>query len=547
LLLCLLAPALGARELGWNTVVNNNDPAPGGAAGARFRSYNQPAINDAGLVVFRARSAVENSQQVDGVYRRNVATVGPIVKLLTRGNPVPAPNNTLYNGVPAGFLEFPSTPRVDATSDLIATRGQHQPAWTYLLGDAETRIGTSGIYAFTNAGTVTGASLLGSAVETDQVTLSFPWYSVPGALLGTRFDQFPGSPALAGGRFILYKGNYTDPVDGLGRTGIYFRDVLNTTPVPFTGLIANSNTVIPNQPVGGSVRFGSTAPPSAANGFVYFTGLDIEEAPTLGGIYRAPIASTPTLQVVAGIGGQVPGEAPGMTFTRFGEALSLNSTGSRALFWAAWGTETFQKTLICPTDGNPDIIAYCNEQHPNGFVVEVPVKQGLFVFDQPTQTLRAVAKTGSEGLTDMVFWGFSGRAPSAGGSIEPGEELARWRSATFAALNSPTPETLQVVFKSERGDTNGLYLREGLVRQFPLTTVAEVGTTSGTAIDPQAPAESLVSAVGIERDGFRNHRLAITASMLFVDPVDPKNTLGWAGIYQASVPQEGIFIDGFED
>lgn len=147
----------------------------------------------------------------------------------------------------------------------------------------------------------------------------------------------------------------------------------------------------------------------------------------------------------------------------------------------------------------------------------------------------------------MVFWGFSGRAPGAGGSIEPGEELARWRSSTFAALNSPTPETLQVVFKSERGDTNGLYLREGLVQQFPLATVAEVGTTSGTAIDPQAPAESLVSAVGIERDGFRNHRLAITVSMLFVDPVDPKNTLGWAGIYQASVPLDGIFIDGFED
>lgn len=497
--------------------------------------------------MFRARSAVENSQQVDGVYRRNVATVGPIVKLLTRGNPVPAPNNTLYNGVPAGFLEFPSTPRVDATSDLIATRGQHQPAWTYLLGDAETRAGTSGIYAFTNAGTVTGASLLGSVVEADQITLSFPWYSVPGALLGTKFDQFPGSPALANGRFILYKGNYTDPLDGLGRTGIYFRDVIATTPVPFTGLVANSNTVIPNQPVGGTVKFGSTAPPSAANGFVYFTGLEIEEAPTLGGIYRAPIASTPTLQVVAGIGGQVPGEAPGVAFNRFGEALSLNSSGTRALFWAAWGTETFQKTLICPTDGNPAIIAYCNEQHPNGFVVQVPVNQGLFVFDQATQALHPIAKTGAEGLTDMVFWGFSGRAPGAGGSIEPGEELARWRSATFAALNAPTPETLQVVFKSERGDTNGLYLREGLVQQFPLTTVAEVGTTSGTAIDPQAPAESLVSAVGIERDGFRNHRLAITVSILFVDPVDPKNTLGWAGMCQASVPLDGMFIDGFED
>lgn len=199
LLLCLVAPGLDARELDWDKVVNNGDLAPGGATGATFRSYNQPAINDAGIVVFRARSRAGNSQQVDGVYRRSVAPAGPIVKLLTRGDAVPAPNNTLYNGVPAGYLEFPSTPRIDATSDLIATRGQHQPVWTYLLGDTETRVGTSGIYAFTNAGTITGASLLGSAVEADQVTLSFPWYSVPGALLGTRFDQFPGSPAIAGG------------------------------------------------------------------------------------------------------------------------------------------------------------------------------------------------------------------------------------------------------------------------------------------------------------------------------------------------------------
>ncbi|MBK8286996.1 MAG: hypothetical protein IPK97_20210 [Ahniella sp.] len=80
-------------------------------------------------------------------------------------------------------------------------------------------------------------------------------------------------------RYIVYKGNYTDPVDGLGRTGIYFRDVVASGPTPYTGLIANSNMLIPNQPSGGTTKFGSTAPPSGANGFVFFTGLDIEEAP----------------------------------------------------------------------------------------------------------------------------------------------------------------------------------------------------------------------------------------------------------------------------
>jgi hypothetical protein len=204
-----MAPALSAQQLNWNAVVNNADVAPGGAPGAMFRSYNQPAINNSGLLIFRARSSVGSAQQVDGVYVRNMNPPGPIVKLLTRGDPVPSPNNTLYNGVPAGFLEFPSTPRIDASSDLVATRGQHQPSWTYLLGTTETRIGTSGIYAFPDGVPVTGASLLGNAVEPDQFTLSFPWFSVPGALLGTRFDQFPGSPAVADGRFVVYKGNYT--------------------------------------------------------------------------------------------------------------------------------------------------------------------------------------------------------------------------------------------------------------------------------------------------------------------------------------------------
>ena len=72
------------------------------------------------------------------------------------------------------------------------------------------------------------------------------------------------------------------------------------------------------------------------------------------------------------------------------------------------------------------------------------------------------------------------------------EELARWRAGTFVALHS-SPQVNQVVVKAERGGTNGLYLREGLQPGFPLRTLAEVGTTPGTAIDPLAPAASLSS------------------------------------------------------
>lgn len=208
----------------WSTVANNADTAPGGDPGLLFRSYNQPAINQAGVVVFRARARAESgSQQIDGIYTRDAAHAGPITKLVARDDAVPEPNNTDYQGAPAAFTEFPSIPRIDTTSALIATRGQHQPVWTYLLGVTETRVGTSGIYAFPSGKPVTGASLLGSVVDEDQVTLTFPWYSVPGAPPGTRFDQFPGAPALMDGRYIVFKGNYTDPVAQRGWTKVAIR------------------------------------------------------------------------------------------------------------------------------------------------------------------------------------------------------------------------------------------------------------------------------------------------------------------------------------
>lgn len=126
----LVSPAALAQSLAWSSAANNADVAPGGNAGAKFRSYNQPAINEAGRVVFRARSSTGSGSQVDGVYTRDLSAPAPIEKLLARDDAVPAPNNTLYQGLPAAFSEFPSTPRIDATSDLMATRGQHQPVWT---------------------------------------------------------------------------------------------------------------------------------------------------------------------------------------------------------------------------------------------------------------------------------------------------------------------------------------------------------------------------------------------------------------------------------
>ena len=553
-------PMSAQADLAWQVAVNNGTTAPGKAATATFRSYNQPSTNDAGVMVFRARAAVTSGggPQVEGVYYLDFAGAGSVLKLFERGDVVPAPNNVLINGNPSSFNEFPSTPRIDPNSNVVAHRGQHEPVWSYLLADgSETRVGTAGVYAWVNGTPYVAASQLGAAVATDQVTLTFPWFSVPATTSNTRFDQFPGSPAVDGD-FIVWKGNYTDLSDGLGRTGIFYRRVGPFLPEAATGVIASSETRIPNQPSAGTVNFGSTAPPSAANGSIYFTGFDVETAPTLGGVYRTRIGFFPPLEVVAGVGQQVPGEPNGTVFATFGEGLSVSSDGTKVAFWGSWGSETFQQVLLCPEDGNPALVAYCLSQYPQGAVVDVRVNQGIFLHDSVTGTLTPIARTRREGVENFVFWGFSGRVPGVGDSesalTAPGldegevEEFARWRSSAYMAVSHvPAATTAQVAFKAERGGTNGIYVREGIAQQLPLAVAAEVLTTPGQSLDAGAPVDSWVSSVGIERDGFRAGRLAITAGMLWINPAEPTESLSWGGIYVAAVPIEYVFRDGFED
>jgi hypothetical protein len=393
----------------------------------------------------------------------------------------------------------------------------------------------------------TGASLLGAVRTYPSTTLTFPAYSVPGAPAGTRFDQFPGSPTVAAGTVIGFKGNYTDVV---GRTGVFFRDV--SRPGNATYLVANSLTRIPNQPAGTNVLFGSTAPPSAAasnEGFayMYFVGLDNEEAPKMGGIYRAKMKDKDAqkLETLVGIGTQVPGEAAGLGFARIGEGLSVSADANFVTFWGAWGTETFSKTLVCPQDGNADLIKFCNDEHPGGLTVLIPKHQGIFVYDVNKKSIVAVAKTGADGLEDFLYWVFSGAPPGVGGGHEDGEEGGdesreppRWRSSAFAAVSLTSKKSYAVAFKgTQDGDydgatpgTAGIFLRKGAA---PLVTVAKVGE-SGYAIDSEAPKLSSITAIGIERDGFRGPNLAITASMLYEDTLAGVS-IGWAGVYATQV------------
>ena len=283
-------------EFDWTTVVNNTDLMPPLEI-RNFNSYNQPSVNVDGLVVIRARSrgGPPLGQPTHGIYTRDMSTAGnPIVRILDRTVPVPYPNN-----LDTTFVETPSFPRIDKDSDTIATRGNHQPVWNYLLEDGtETRAGTTGIYTNPFEELITGAAKLGDVPE-------FSFFEVP-EFPGIRFEVFPGAPSVTEGDTIVFKGNYTAP-DGSARTGVYYRELDNaptggSSPVV---LIANStDTVIPDS----ETVFGSTAPPTAAGQRVVFAVFEDEHYPTHGGNALAePLPTQPPLDTKGSQGERVPG------------------------------------------------------------------------------------------------------------------------------------------------------------------------------------------------------------------------------------------------
>ena len=176
-------------------------------------------------------------------------------------------------------------------SDTIATRGNHQPVWEYLLPDgSETRAGTTGIYTNPFGALITGASKLGAVP-------GFEFFAVPGlepadhvrrVPRGARGDrrQTPScsratSRWTTSARLGCSTATLSEPIE--------LDDGTELEPAGGTSdvvLIANNtDTLIP----GTTQVFGSTSPPSAANGQVVFAGFDNEEDPTLGGIYLAPL------------------------------------------------------------------------------------------------------------------------------------------------------------------------------------------------------------------------------------------------------------------
>jgi len=549
----------------WYTAANNGDVMPTDASGTAnyFNSYNQPAVSKQGVVVFRARSrggagmGPGQGEPERGIYMRNLAVQGPLFVVFRRHVTVPQPNNTTIKNTDqlASFNEFPSVPRIDAGSDTIATRGQSTPVWTYMLDDgSESRTGTSGIYTSSSHGMpTTGASMLGDVFEGGGQT--FPYFQVPvhgdevaGYVpAGTGFDQFPGSPAVTERTTIVFKGNFSVKIDGklVGKTGVFYRDFAakgGTAPIE---LIASSFKLIP----GSNTLFGSTAPPSAGGKYAVFAGYDNEGQPTKGGIYRARLGKKPiALETVVKIGDPVPGAA-GKKFKRFGEAISVSSNGRHVLFWGGWGADR-TVPLVCPAEGNAAMREACLKAPNQG---EVPKSQGFFLRDMQSKTTIVIAKTGDtvdgRKIEDFVYWNFSGRVlgKGHGGEEDPEEtlELARWRSTSFGAVSGTGAPGMSVVKARFADNNDGIENEQALLlrdvkpsRVGDLVPLLRTGDL-GAMVDPEAPAGAVISALGIERDGFRGNWLALTASMMLPAEVaaaageDSGEVTGWAGVYVA--------------
>jgi hypothetical protein len=206
--IALTSTAFAQTAFDWRTVVNNGVTVPGDTRA--FNSYNQ-------LVVFRARSkGGSGGEPAHGVFTRDMAKKkAALVTIFDRNTIVPQPNN--LNSM---FVEPPSFPRIDMSSATIASRGNHQPVWNYLLpgGTTETRAGTTGIYTNPFGPLISGASNLGAVPD-------FDFFAVPGIDPAIKFDVFPGAPAVTDSTTIVFKGNYSvpdpnDPNATISKTGV---------------------------------------------------------------------------------------------------------------------------------------------------------------------------------------------------------------------------------------------------------------------------------------------------------------------------------------
>lgn len=492
----------GKANVNWRTVANTKTALPGTAL--LFNSFNTPSVNRYGAVAVKAQSKGQ-SGPVAGIFLLDPNGEGGarLTTVADNNTIVPAPNTLSYNGALTTFTQFPSFARIDRDNSVVVFRAQNKPTVEFILPDGtESRVGSAGLYSNATGSLTTAVGLFGALPD-------YAWLQVPGVEPGIRFSQFPGSPSITNQSIVAFKGNYT--VGDSEATGVFYRDLAAQQGKAPVELIASSVVRIPNQPEGGTVLFGSTAPPSAADGMAVFTGWDNEDTPTMGGIYAAPLTPSPALRTLVGIGDPVPGEQ-GATFSNFGEGLAFD--GRFVGFWATWGTEKRTVLLTCKSEGEVSIVETCNAMYPNGHEVKVPLHQGIFVYDLATGALTAIARTGPE-FQDFVYWNFSGRPPGVGGG-GAGEDAVpeppRWRSSSFVSVSGRGDAAYQVAFKAQTGGVDGVYLGQG-PDSAPIETVCDT-LMLGEDLDALAPGGSGITSVGMEREGLRGDWLVVGVSML---------------------------------
>jgi hypothetical protein len=182
----------------------------------------------------------------------------------------------------------------------------------------------------------------------------------------------------------------------------------------------------------------------------------------------------------------------------------------------------------------------------------VPKYQGFFLRDMQSGTSTVIARTGvvfdGRKIEDFVYWNFSGRV--AGKGEEGGddiEEPARWRSTSFGAVSGSGTPGMVVIKARLANNDDGIENEQALVLRdvkpsgrgelMPLLRTGD----PGAMVDPEAPAGAVITALGIERDGFRGNWLAVNVSMLVGSDVataaaggeESDEDTGWAGVYVA--------------
>ena len=175
---------------------------------------------------------------------------------------------------------------------------------------------------------------------------------------------------------------------------------------------------------------------------------------------------------------------------------------------------------LCPTDGNADIIAYCEGVDPNSIFDPATgrwypgqagnAESGHVIYDIYADHAYMVSHTNGD-FNDFMFWVYSGRPPNVGNRTEeePGEEEPpRWRSAAFVAASDGL-----VAFKARTGelDDNGVYIN-------PIDGIYIRNAVAGT------PIEALAVETGMLSGSTR--------------PVDPRRALPIVGVGDGETASE---------